>query len=176
MTTSTDQRRRSRPGRMIAVALVAIAAALAGCGEEETPAPSELEPQAYLTVTEIESELERAGLALVRTGAGEPDPDRPGVVDVVEYQAQSNRQFELFVFASPDDARRESPELVVDAREQHGDDATAVPAANAVAVFRGRPESVDAYRVAAEVMSRLGAACIRDSDAEERLRRLCFGA
>ena len=176
MTTSTDQRRRSRPGRMVALALVVVAAALAGCGEEDAPAPSEVERQAHLTVSEIEGELERAGLALVRTGAGEPDPDREDVVDVVEYQEQSNRQFELFVFTSPDAAQQEVPELVADAREQHGEDATAVPAANAVAVFRGRPESVDAYRVAAEVMSRLGAACIRGSDAQERLRRLCFGA
>ncbi|HEV2060368.1 MAG TPA: hypothetical protein VGR11_13515 [Solirubrobacteraceae bacterium] len=158
------------------MALVAIAAALAGCGEEDTPAPSEVERQAHLTVSEIEAELEGAGLALVRSGAGEPDPDREGVVDVVEYQEQSNEQFELFVFTSPDAAQRELPELVADAREQHGGDATAVPAANSVAVFRGRPDSVEAYRVAAEVMSRLGAACIRGSDAEKRLQRLCFGA
>lgn len=176
MTTSTDQRRRSRPGRMIAVALVVVAAALAACGDEDTPAPSEVERQAHLTVSEVEGELESAGLALVRTAGGEPTPDRAGVVDVVEYQEQSNEQFELFVFTSPDDAQRELPELVADAREQHSEDATAVPAANTVAIFRGRPESVDAYRVAAEVMSRLGAACIRGSDAEERLRQLCFGA
>lgn len=176
MTTSTDQRRRSRPGRTIALALVVIAAAVGGCGEEDTPAPSEVERQAHLTVSEIEGELEGAGLALVRTGGGGPSVDRPGLVDVVEYQEQSNEQFELFVFTSPDAAQRELPELLVDAREQHGEDATAVPAANSVAIFRGRPAAVDAYRVAAEVMSRLGAACIRGSDAEERLRRLCFGA
>lgn len=179
MTTRTDKRRPTSPrGAMAAIValLVVAASALAGCGDEDTPAPSELEPRAHLTVAEIEGELEGAGLALVRTGGGEPTPDRAGVVDVVEYQEQSNEQFELFVFTSPDAAQRELPSLVADAKEQHGDDATVVPAANAVAVFRGRPSSVDAYRVAAEVMSRLGAACIRGSDAEERLRQLCFGA
>lgn len=160
---------------MIATALV-LAAALVGCGEEDTPAPSEVERQAHLTVSEVEGELERTGLALVRTGGGGPSVDRADLVDVVEYQEQSNEQFELFVFTSPDAAQRQMPELVAEAREQHGEDTTAVPAANSVAIFRGRPESVDAYRVAAEVMSRLGAACIRGSDAEERLRRLCFGA
>lgn len=178
MTTRTDKRLPTSPRRAMAatVALLVVAATLLGCGEDESTSASEAEQQAHLTVSEIESEFERSRLALVRTGSGDQPPPREDLVDFVEYQDQSNQQFELFTFTSPDDAQRELPSLVAEAKEQHGDDATAVPAANAVAVFRGRPSSVDAYRVAAEVMSRLGAACIRGSDAEERLRQLCFGA
>lgn len=176
MTTRTDKRLPAGPRRAIAaIALLVIAATVLGCGEDESTPGSEAEQQAHLTVSEIETELERSRVSLVRTGSGETAPERKGLVDVVEYQDRSNQQFELFVFTSPDDAQRESPSLVAEAKEQHGDGATAVPAANAVAVFRGRPSSVDAYREAAEVMSRLGAACIRGSAAEERLRRLCFG-
>lgn len=178
MTTRTDKRLPTSPRRAIAavVALLVAAAMVLGCGEDESTSASEAEQQAHLTVSEIESEFERSQLSLVRTGSGDRPPPRDGLVDFIEYQDQSNQQFELFVFTSPDDAQRQMPSLVAEAKDQHGDDATAVPAANAVAVFRGRPSSVDAYREAAEVMSRLGAACIRGSDAEERLRRLCFGA
>lgn len=178
MTTRTDKRLPTSPPRAIAaiVALLVVAATVLGCGEDESTSASEAEQQAHLTVSEIESEFERSELSLVRTGSGAQAPERDGLVDVIEYQDRSNQQFELFVFTSPDDAQRALPSLVAEAKDQHGDDATAVPAANTVAVFRGRPSSIEAYRVAAEVMSRLGAACIRGSDAEERLRQLCFGA
>lgn len=181
MTTRTEKPRRNGLRAIAAiVALVVVAIPLLGCGgggddEPTTPAFDDDGRQPHLTLSEVEAELERRQLALVRTGSGNTSPDRDGLVDLVEYQAQSNQQFELFVFTSPDAAQRELPSVVAEAREQHGEDATAVPAANAVAVFRGRPSSADAYREAADVMSRLGAACIRGSEAEKRLQRLCFG-
>lgn len=157
------------------VALLLLAAPLLGCGEEDSPSRSPQQQEPHLTVAEVESELERGSPAVVRTAGSDTSVDREGLVDVVEYEGQSNRQFELFVWETVAVARRELPSLLADARAQHGDDATMVPAANTVAVFPGRPRSVDAYRAAAEAMSRLGAACIRGRDAEERLRRLCFG-
>lgn len=181
MTTRTEKPRRNglRPIAAIVV-LIVVAAPLLGCGggdddEPTTPASGDDGRRPHLTLSEVEGELERRQLSLVRTGSGTTNPDRDGLVELVEYQAQSNQQFELFVFTSPDAAQRELPSVVAEAREQHGEDATAVPAANAVAVFRGRPSSSDAYREAADVMSRLGAACIRGSEAEKRLQRLCFG-
>lgn len=157
------------------IALVLLGAALMGCGDEDSTSRSPQQQEPHLTVAEIESELERGSLALVRTGGGDTSADRDGLVDLVEFEDQSNRQFELFVWESVAIAQRELPSVLADARAQHGDDATMVPAANTVAVFPGRPRSVDAYRAAAEAMSRLAAACIRGSDAKERLRRLCFG-
>ena len=157
------------------VALGLLAAPLLGCGEEESASRSPQQQEPHLTVAEVESELERGSPSLVRTGGGDTSAGRDGLVDLVEYEDQSNQQFELFVWESVAIAQRELPSLLADARAQHGDDATMVPAANTAAVFPGRPRSVDAYRAAAEAMSRLGAACIRGSDAQERLRRLCFG-
>ncbi len=157
------------------VAVVAVATAVVGCGEEETGSPTSDGRQPYLSVTEVESVLERTMLALVRTGGGDTSTDREGLVERVREADHSGREFELWVWSSPRIARRERPSLLAAAQEQHGDDARAIRAANVVAVFPDRPESVDVYRVAAEAISRLGAACVRGRDAPERLRRLCFG-
>lgn len=159
----------------VLAAIVAAAGVAVGCGEEESSSPVPEEQQPYLSVAEIESVFERGRLAVVRAGGGDASDRREDLVDLVRYEDQSGREFELFVWKSARVARRERASLIAAAREQHGEDAAAIRAANAVAVFPARPSSVDAYRAAARAMSRLGAACIRGRDADERLRRLCFG-
>lgn len=175
-----ERRRRAVPAPVLPalvaiVAVVAAAGLVVGCGEEETTAPARDEQQPHLSVAEVESVLERGRLAVVRTNRGDQSGDREGLVDLVRYEDQSGREFELFVWRTPRVAQRRLASLLATARAQHGEDATAIRAANTVAVFPGDPSSVDAYRAAATAMSRLGAACIRGEDAEERLRRLCFG-
>lgn len=167
-----------RPARAtgLCCALLAIAAAvaLAGCGDEQPSAPAPDE-QPFLSAAEVESVLERGSLATVRTGGGDARGDREGLVDAVRFEDRSGREFELFVWETPRVARRQRSSLLAAARAQHGRDATAIRAANAIVVFPGSPARVDAYRAAASAMSRLAAACIRGGSSEQRLRRLCFG-
>lgn len=158
------------------LATVAAAALVLGCGEEEQPAaPAGDGQQPYLSVAEVESVLDRSALDVVRTGGGDAAEDSEDLVDQVRYEDQSGREFGLFIYSTTAVARRERSGRLAEAREQHGEDATAIRAANAIAVFPGDPESVDAYAAAARAMSRLGAACIEGGDRDERLRRLCFG-
>ncbi len=171
------RRRRaiSAPALAAVLAVVTAAGLLLGCGDEEPAAPAGDGQQPYLSVSEVESVLERSALDLVRTGGGDAAEDSEDLVDHVRYEDQSGREFELFVWKTARVARRERAALLAAARSQHGEDATAIRAANTVAVFPARASSVDAYRAAARAMSRLGAACIPGGDREERLRRLCFG-
>ena len=177
MDGNSSRRRCPRSARLpLAIVALAAAATLAvGCGEEESSSPANDEQQPYLSVAELQSVLEREGLALVRTGGGDDIGEREGLVQFVRYEDQSDRELELWVWRSPRIARQRLPALLAAAQEQHGENATAIRAANAIVVFPARPSSVDAYRAAARAMSRLGAACIPGGDAEERLRRLCFG-
>lgn len=137
---SARKRRRSAVSAPALCALVAIVAAstlVTGCGDEESAAPAIDEQQPHLSVAEVESVLERGRLAVVRTGGGDTSADREGLVDLVRYESQSGREFEIFVWETPRIAQRQRSSLLAAARAQHGEDAAVLRAANVIAVFPG---------------------------------------
>lgn len=171
---NVSARMRRRPA--LAALLATVAAILAlGCGDDDATSAAPAGQQPFLSLSEVESELERRMLAIVRTGGGDTSGDREGLVDLVRYEDQSSREFEIFVWTSPRVARQQRSSLLAAARAQHGRDATAIRAANVIAVFPDAVSSVDAYSAATNAMSRLAAACVPGGETEQRLRRLCFG-
>lgn len=175
----TDRYRRRTVSTVVLPVLVALAAAtlVLGCGDEEADSQRSTTgtEQPYLSIAEVESVLERDRLSLVRTRQAGSSAEREGLVDLVRYADRSGRKFEIFVWRSARVAREQRSSLLADARAQHGDDASAIRAANVIAVFPERAGRIDAYRAAADAISRLAAACIRGGGGEQRLRRLCFG-
>ena len=164
--------------RLTASFLLLVASiACAGCGgDDDDSSPARSEPMPFVTLTEAESVIEQGTLAVVRTGGdadvggldGEPDVDE-ALRDAARYESQSGREFDLFVFATADAARRATP-LVVDPQ----DGESGVRAANVLAVFPQAFEDVDAYRAVARALRRLHVACDPGGEGDPGLRRICF--
>jgi len=148
------------------------------CGEDGADSPAAGgggDAEAFITLADARGVIERA-VAIVRTGgdadvggvAGDPDLEQT-VVDSERYATQSGRQFDVFVFGSPA-AARSAARSVVDV----DDGESAIRAANVLAVFPARYQSVDAYRAVAGAMRRLSAACDPGGEqGEPQLRRRC---
>ena len=166
--------------RAIATSVLLVASvACAGCGGDDDgdPRPAGSEPMAFVSLTEAESVIERGTLAVVRTGGdadvggldGEPDAAE-ALRDAARYESQSGREFDLFVFATADAARR-ATSLVVDPE----DGESGVRAANVLAVFPQAFADVDAYRAVARALRRLRVACDPSGGGDAELREICFG-
>lgn len=165
--------------RLTAPFLLLVASiACAGCGGgDDDPRPGGSRPMPFVTLTEAESVIEQGTLAVVRTGGdadvggldGEPDIDE-ALRDAARYESQSGREFDLFVFATADAARRATT-LVVDPE----DGESAVRAANVLAVFPQAFAEVDAYRAVARALRRLRVACDPGGEGDAELREVCFG-
>jgi len=147
------------------------------CGEDgaDSPATGGGNAEAFITLADARGVIERA-VAIVRTGgdadvggiAGDPDLEQT-VVDSERYATQSGRQFDVFVFGSQA-AARSAARSVVDV----DDGESAIRAANVLAVFPTRYQSVDAYRAVAGAMRRLAVACDPGGEqGEPQLRRRC---
>lgn len=164
--------------RPVASCLLLVAAiACAGCSDDDDGVPAASDPMPFVTLPEAESVIEQGMLAVVRTGGdadvggldGEPDVG-DALRDAARYETQSGSEFDLFVFATADAARRATP-LVVDPE----DGESAVRAANLLAVFPQAFEGVDAYRAVARALRRLRVACDAGGRGGAELRRICFG-
>lgn len=164
--------------RLTASFLLLVASiACVGCGgDDDDSRPAGSEPMPFVSLTEAESVIEQGTLAVVRTGGdadvggldGEPDVDE-ALRDAARYESQSGREFDLFVFATADAARRATT-LVVDPE----DGESGVRAANVLAVFPQAFEDVDAYRAVARALRRLHVACDPGGKGDAELRRICF--
>ncbi len=162
---------RLRRWSATAVLLVVLAGVSVGCGDgDDAGAVRRSQGGPFLNLSEVRSVLERGELELVQTG-GSRDYARghdSSLLEVVRYESNTGREFDVLVFATQRAARQALPSLL------DGDDASAARAANVVAVFPERFSEVDTYRAVAAAMRRLRNACAGTSD-DERLRRLCFG-
>jgi len=150
-----------------------VAVACGGDGADSPATGGRGDSEAFITLADARGVIERA-VAIVRTGgdadvggvAGDPDLEQT-VVASARYATQSGREFDVFVFGSRAAARRAAPSVVDDGE-------SAVRAANVLAVFPTRYQSVDAYRAVAGAMRRLAVACDPDGEqGEPQLRRLC---
>ena len=129
--------------------------------------------EVLITLADARGVIERA-VAIVRAGgdadvggvAGDPDLEQT-VVDSERYATQSGREFDVFSFGSRAAARSAARSVVDDGE-------SAIRAANVLAVFPTRYQSVDAYRAVAGAMRRLSVACEPGGEqGEPQLRRLC---
>lgn len=163
--------------RAIATSVLLVASvACLGCDDDDAE-PAGPEPMAFVTLAEAEAVIERGALAVVRTGGdadvggldGEPDVDA-ALRDAARYETQSGREFDLFVFATADAARRAAP-LVVDPQ----DGESGIRAANVLTAFPRPFDEVDAYRAVARALRRLRVACDPGGKGHADLRRVCFG-
>jgi len=165
--------------RLAACALVlAASGAAVACGEDGTDSLAtggRGDAGTFITLAEARGVIEQA-VAIVRTGgsadvggvAGDPDLEQT-VVDSGRYATQSGREFDVFVFGSQAAARSAAPSVV-----DNDDGESAIRAANVLAVFPTRYQSVDAYSAVAGAMRRLAVACNSgDERGEPQLRWLC---